>query len=888
MAGYTFHLIPHTHWDREWYLPQSSFLPRLVAALDDLLDRLRSEPDSTFLLDGQTVLLEDYLRVRSDREAELSELVRAGRLQIGPWYVLADELIPSGESLLRNLLLGRADAARLGARTDVLYSPDAFGHPAVWPQLAGEFGIRFGVVWRGLGGEPGQECDLYRWRSPDEKEVLLYHLPPDGYEIGAALPAEPERLARTWSRVRSGLVERAATRQVAVFVGADHHAAHPALSDLRAHLARLEAGNDVRISRLYDFFVAASAEATGAPVITGELRWSYGYTWTLQGVHSTRAPLKRRHARAELALAGIADPLAALSLVLTARDQRPLLNYAWRLLLQSQFHDSIGGCTSDAVAKQVDARLDDARSVSSEIARTSLDALVRNDPDRVRAEPESGEPQLVLWNPVPRRRRAVAVADLSWFRRDVLVGPPGERTPRVGPGGRPCHLIAASGDVVPLQLLDRGSGQERLDAPHHYPDQDEVDWTRVAFTTPELTGFGLTSLSVGAGARSPSAAVWLEGRRMGNELMEVSVAPGGSIELTDRRTRQRYSDLIGFESGGDEGDTYSYAPPSRDRLHRTRGARGVRVLARGPLVAALEVRWSLPAGRRRQSSRSGVVDLRLTLSLHAGSPALRCSLLIENRAEDHRLRMRVPTRLPGGVSLAGGQFGTQARAGLAAGGRRYPRETPVATAPAHRYVGRAVKSRGLALLAPGFFEYELTAGGELMMTLLRAVGQLSRSDLPTRPGHAGWPVATPLAQCPGPERLHFALAPVSQGQLEGGTVLPELWEDLFLPIQPVFLRQASPLTVPAFEVRLEGAGLVFSALKPAETGEALALRCFNATPKPAAGTWHLSSPVAGAQRARADEQGLHEIRLGEGGRSIPFHAAPREIVTIMVTLASSH
>ena len=188
MAGYTFHLIPHTHWDREWYLPQSTFLARLVPALDDLLDRLSTESGSTFLLDGQTVLLEDYLGVRPDHEAAVAELVRSGRLQVGPWYVLADELIPSAESLIRNLLAGQTDAARFGGRSDVLYSPDAFGHPAIWPQLAGEFGIRFGVIWRGLGGEPGQERDLYRWRGPDGREVLLYHLPPDGYEIGAALP----------------------------------------------------------------------------------------------------------------------------------------------------------------------------------------------------------------------------------------------------------------------------------------------------------------------------------------------------------------------------------------------------------------------------------------------------------------------------------------------------------------------------------------------------------------------------------------------------------------------------------------------------------------------------------------------------------------------------
>src|SRR5215207_306934 len=282
MPGYNFHLIPHTHWDREWYLPQPILLARLVSALDDLLTRLASESESTFLLDGQTVLLEDYLSLRPDREAQVADLVRTGRLQVGPWYVLADELIPSGESLVRNLLAGQADAARLGARTNVLYSPDAFGHPAVWPQLAGEFGIRFGVVWRGLGGELGQQSDLYRWRGPDGREVLLYHLPPEGYEVGAGLPANPERLPEIWSRVRSTLVERAATRQVPVFVGADHHAAHPAIVALRSLLSRLEPDSEVRISRLYDFFVAAADEASGVPLISGELRWSYGYTWTLQ------------------------------------------------------------------------------------------------------------------------------------------------------------------------------------------------------------------------------------------------------------------------------------------------------------------------------------------------------------------------------------------------------------------------------------------------------------------------------------------------------------------------------------------------------------------------------------------------------------------------------
>jgi alpha-mannosidase len=886
MAGYTFHLIPHTHWDREWYLSDSTFLARLVPALDDLLVRLGSDPDLTFLLDGQTVLLEDYLRVRPDRETYLAELVRSGRLQVGPWYILADELIPSGESLVRNLLAGQADATRFGARTDVLYSPDAFGHPALWPQLAGEFGIRFGVVWRGLGGEVGQERDLYRWRGPDGREVLLYHLPPDGYEVGAALPADPERLPRVWARLRPVLVDRAATRHVPIFIGADHHAVHPAVPGLQALLTQLEPGSEFRISRLQDFFIAAAAEAAGVAVLAGELRWSYGYTWTLQGVHGTRSPLKRRHARTELLLAGHADPLAGLAWALRGSDRRALLQHAWRLLLQCQFHDSIGGCTSDAVATRVELRLDDARNVAEEIARTSLDTLIGNDPDRVRANPDLAEPQLVLWNPVPRRRSGVVVADLTWFRRDVLIGPPGERMPRMGPGVRPFHLLWGS-ESVGVQSLGRRQGQERLDAPHHYPDQDEVDWTRVALRTPELNGMGLMSLQVGDGWRAGAAATWCSGRTIGNELVEVTIERQGTLELMDRRTGQRYQHLLSLECQSDIGDTYTYAAPQGERPQRHRGPVAVTPLAAGPLVAALELRWSFKAGRRGSDSGRGVVHVRCVVSLYAGSSAVRCSLEIDNRAFDHRLRARVPAKLRGARTRVGGQLGVAERT-VAAAGRTYPRETPVATAPAHRYVAQGSKNRGLAVLAPGFFEYELDPGGDLLITILRAVGQLSRPDLSTRPGHAGWPMATPLAQCQGMERVELALAPLSGAQLERDAVLAQLWEDIFLPIQPVWLRQGSPLSIPSIDIRLEGEGLIFSAIKPAERGTGVVLRCYNVTAEPRAGTWHLSEVVSGASRARADEHLLHEIRLGEAGRSIPFHAAPHEIVTIMVTLAGPH
>ncbi|HEX5964164.1 MAG TPA: glycoside hydrolase family 38 C-terminal domain-containing protein, partial [Gemmatimonadales bacterium] len=837
MTGLTFHLIPHTHWDREWYLTESAFLTRLVPAIDDLLARLRSDPSMNFLLDGQTVLIEDYLRIRPEREAEVAELVRAGRLQVGPWYVLADELIPSGESLIRNLLAGQTDSERLGGRADVLYSPDAFGHPAIWPTLAGEFGIRYGVIWRGLGGEPGQERDLYRWRGPDGREVLLYHLPPDGYEVGAGLPADAERLQLAWSRVRSMLVSRASTRHIPVFIGADHHAAHPAVGRLRSLLEQIEPGSEFRVSRLQDFFSAAAEEAVGVPVICGELRWSYGYTWTLQGVHGTRAPLKRRHAISELALTRIAEPLAALAQATRGGDRRALLHHAWRILIQSQFHDSIAGTTSDPVARRVELRLDDARILASEISRTSLDELVGNIPDRARAKPESTAARLVLWNPVPRRRKTVVVADLSWFRRDVLVGPPGDRLSRIGPGYHPFHLLGATVEV-PVQPLGRRGGQERLDAPHHYPDQDEVDWTRVAFRTPEVGGLGIGVLDVGEHLSAPlRGTAWQRGRALGNEFLEVKIAPNGSLQLLDRRNQEHFRELFVMESGGDAGDTYSYCPPGRDKICRTKGPVRVRPLAAGPLVAAVEASWRLPAGKGLRGERSGTVGARLIVTLYAGCASVRCTLEIENRASNHRLRLRSSTGLGGGSAVAGAHFGTTERPAVAVDRSNYPRETPVAAAPAHRFVAHAAGPRGLAIFAPGFFEYELDRKGDLLVTVLRSVGELSRADLPTRPGHAGWPVATPLAQCHGTERLQFGIAPITETELEGGTAVPELWEDLFLPVRGVWLRQASPLAPAPIDVRLEGYGLVFSGMKPAEQGDGLVLRCYNATARPTAGLW---------------------------------------------------
>ena len=853
----------------------------MVGLLDDLLERLEADPSlKTFLLDGQTILLEDYLAVRPDREPLLRALVAAGRLQVGPWYVLADEQIPSGESLVRNLLIGRADAARLGRRLDVLYSPDAFGHPAILPDLAREFALDGAVLWRGLGD---QGRDLVRWRGPAGGELLVYHLPPQGYEIGAALPADGDALRAAWPAVRDALVTRAATRHVAVFVGADHHRAHPAPEELRRLLAELEAGHEVRISRADEFLAAASSEAEQLPGVDGELRWSYGYTWTLQSTHGTRAALKRRNAVLEARLERVVEPLVALA---GGRDDlRVVLDGAWRRLVANQFHDSICGTTADAVAAAVKARLADVEAMADEIEPRALHRLVGHDPDAARAAADRARPSLVLWNPVARAREGVTVADVTWFRRDILVGPPGNRAPRVSAGAPRFVLVTDAGAVLPVQVLGRMVSHERLDAERHYPDQDEVETVRVAFAAPVIEGLAAVSLATRTGlARLPrgdSRAVRLRDRTLTNQHVMVEVCSGGSISLTDLRTGVRFSTLLELESALDAGDTYTWAPAKGDRPVRSAAICEVTPLASGPYVGVLEARWTFAAGRAPAGTGSGQLRARMVLRLHSDSPVLHYALELDNGAIDHRVRLRSQTGFAGAALLAGAQFGSTVREPVVLDPFAYSRETPVATAPAHRIAAAADQTVGLAFFAPGFFELEWTAAGDLLVTVFRAVGQLSRSDLPTRPGHAGWPTPTPLAQCLGRDRLDLAVAPVTPADAARADRLHALWEDAFIPVTGTWVRNAiSPLRSTG-SITLEGDGLVVSAIKPAAAGAGLVVRCYNASGESTRGCWRFGSRRAGAVRVRADEREPRPVPL-EGGHVLPFDALPGEWVTHLV------
>lgn len=729
----TFHLIPHVHWDREWYLTRHGFLARLLPMLDRTLDLLDAHPALRFHLDGQTIIAEDYLSVAPDRRARLRAAVLRGQLALGPWYVLADELIPRGASLQRNLELGIAAAAELGGHARVLYSPDAFGHPAGLPDLAAQFGLPWAVLWRGLGRVGGRLQDLYRWTGPRGGSVLVYHLPPEGYEMGIGLVTAGADLPAQWRDLRRRMTARAVSQHVAILVGADHHTPSRELPALADRIGALEPDATVRFSGFDEFFRAVESAKPQVASLQGELRNSTGYVWSLQGVHSTRLRMKRRHAEVESKLLDVVEPLVA-----PAGQPRPaLLDQAWRLLVQSQFHDTIAGCAADGVAREQQVRLDAAATIARELATAAIDRLIGHDPDVARRHPESARPALVLWHGGAEPFRGVVLARTSWFRRDVLVGPPGGRVPRIGSGYQPFHLRTQAGEDVPVQVMRIAESTERVDALEHYPDLDLVDEVWIAFRVRDLPPGRPMVLAacLGLAPGPPSApdSVRTRPRSLRNDRIEAVVDRRGRIMIRDLRSGRIVRGIGVIESEPDGGDLYT---PDIDRAGlRTARVVAVREIATGPLVGALELTWTV------EPASGGVIRGRTLLSLHAGEPTLRILVEFDNWAENARLRFRLPLGLRDGVAV-GSPFGAERRQ---AGGldTSWADEAGLPTAPAHDWLASAEPGAGFRLDLPGFFEYELTDQGDVLVTLLRAVGALSKDILTTRRGHAGWTVPTP-------------------------------------------------------------------------------------------------------------------------------------------------
>jgi len=869
----TVHVVSHTHWDREWYHPAERFRQRLASLIDDLIDAPHS-PDAPFLLDGQAVVLEDYLDVRPERSSELSAALREGRIEAGPWFVLADELVPGSEGLVRNLLAGARVLQRLRASAPpVLYCPDSFGHPAAIPELAAGFGKTLVVLWRGLGGASAgaSATDTVRWAASSGSGVLVYHLTRSGYELGANLPTSGEEARARWRRIRDEIGERPAAGHVLLLNGADHHARQEGIDEAVQAVATAASPDVVRRSGLSAFAEALTRAAgeRSIPEVRGELRNSYGYTWTLQGTLGSRAALKREYARAERALVRDVEPWAALAALQGGRSLRHLANAAWHPLLLCQPHDTLCGCSIDAVADAMRLRLASAESQAAGLRELSRDVLIGHDAGSAPAAARQWRSVLVLRNPAPRRRAGVALVRLTLKLADVAVGPGSAhvdvRAPRTSLL-QPVHWPVEE----PVQVLDLSTANERIESPRDYPDNDAVAHFDAAVWVDEVPGYGIVSLPFGERARStPANVVESKGRTITNGRISLRWDGSGRLTLEDLECGRTVSSLLAWESRRDVGDLYTPAVRQRKFVPRFHGTR---VLHRGPLRAVLEQRWRLV-------KRHEHVDLRVHVIVDANAPFLRLRVFGDNGARDHRLRFVVRTDVGDGVVTADAAFGPVERTIPEVAARDAAMEHVVATAPLQRYVSRFSGERGATLYSDGLAEYEAVRNG-FAVTLVRAVGELSRSNLPERPGHAGWPAPTPGAQAPGPFQAEFALL-LHGGRSDETTDLVERTaDDVLLPLTGETLRSALRVAPPVHGVVLEGAGLAFGCAKESEDGEWTVLRCVNLLEREVAGSWQLGGMVREARLARLDETALTPLEAV--GDRVRFLAPVRGVVTILV------
>lgn len=862
------HVLAHTHWDREWYHEAERFRQRLIPLVDELLDDPPPSGES-FLLDGQAVVLEDYLDVRSERAAELSALLRDGRLEAGPWYVLADELIPSGEALVRNLLAGRATVRRLrGECPPVLYCPDSFGHPSILPELAAGFGCGVVVVWRGYGSSRWPAGDTALWRGPSGVEVILYSLPPDGYEYGSSLPTEPPAARQRWGRIAGVLAPRAATGVVLLLNGADHHARQSGQREAVASLAAAAAPARVRATslRVAARRIEEAARHQQLPSVHGELRDSYGYAWTLQGTLGVRAAQKRRNAMIERAL--VRDTEAWIALQPNGGDAatRALLRAAWRTVLQSHPHDTLCGTSIDAVALAMDDRLRAAQAQATGLREGALLALAGHDPSASREALDDSRPAVLLRNPAPRMRGGVAELHLSATEAAIAVGPGS-----VGKQGAARRIPPWGVEGVPLQVLSRGSATALTEAPRAYPRADRVAQVRALGWVGPMAGYSIETRLQRRGARvAVPNPVRVDGWSMENQLYRVSVSTAGEITVADLESGRVVRNVVSLEENEDVGDLYTPAP--RDSLTAPR-LRGRRVTHRGPLRGEIALRYALGDGAR------GRGRCTVRLQLDAGLRALRIELDGVNLDGDHRLRVRVATGLTGSATFADAAFQPVRREALRVPQHEQQDERVVPTAPLHRWVTRFGAEEGATVFSDGLTEYESADDGSVKVTIFRAVGQLSRADLPERPGHAGWPAPTPAAQAPGPWRSRLAFAMHGGDGWRTRQSIADLADDILLPIRGETLRYNLRDPHRAGGLELRGDGLLFSAACPSQETGWMTLRCVNTRDQTVRGSWTVARPVSVAMRARLDETPLAELEVRDG--RVDFEAAPREIVTII-------
>lgn len=860
-----------------------------------------------FTLDGQLATLEDYLEIRPEAEGRVRQLVEAGRLAIGPWQTLMDEFLVSGETLVRNLETGMRRAEELGGSLAAGYLPDMFGHCAQMPQILRRAGIGHALVWRGVPA--AISTSAFRWEAPDGSSVRAEYMP-HGYWGAAYVLSVPDRLAEKIEVLDQALRPFFGERPLLAMYGTDHSEPLPQLVELVERLNVTQSRYDVQLTTLAGYVqaVEAAGSESALPRWRGELR-SGARANMLMGVTSARIDLKAACARAERLLERYAEPLQALH---SASPER-FLELAWRRLLENSAHDSICGCSSDEVCRQVLVRYDEAEQIARGLAEEAA--------GRVAATVPAGS--FVALNPSPSPRAGMVELDCvvpeEWHGVSIeLPGGTLVGTQEVGrsravlleqtlPGGEVAaamHNRMHGRELYGLLLngIETGKGPDGRGVTFHvgpepdplwldvdesmrlleletkaYPDQP---WSVRILGAPRRTllasvpapPLGAVALRPRKGVAPVEAPVEAAGSALRNGLLEVRVEVDGALGLlAEGRSLRGVGRLV---DGGDAGDTYNYAPPPQDAVVDEPLEVSVELRRAGPVRGELAIRrlyrWPLrlAADCTARSGETALVPVTTTVELRTGEPFLRLRIAFANPCSDHRLRLHIPLARRAEVSAAEGQFAVVERGLEAEGGYG---ETPVPTFPASGFVDAG----GVAVLLLHPLEYELVDGRELALTVLRSTGLISRNRHPWRVDPAGPEIPVPDAQCRRDWQIELALLPHG-GTWDQAGVLTQLerFRHPFLTARGTASGEARELPR---GLELRGENVTLSALR--RRGEPLELRLACESPSS-----QLAELVGGFQEAwEVDLLGRQASSLPLEGGTLRVELEPWELRTFQLT-----
>ncbi|MCC6695070.1 MAG: hypothetical protein IT365_05520 [Candidatus Hydrogenedentes bacterium] len=903
-AKFNVFVVPHTHWDRAWYVPFEEFRIRLVRLIDRICDTLEKDPRFTsFSLDGQTVVLEDYLQIRPERRERLKALVEKRRLWVGPWYILPDEFLVSAESIVRNLMLGHAISAEFGHTMNVGYVPDPFGHIAQLPQILQGFGLDTFVFSRGLDSDLKLPLE-FRWLAPDGSSVLALHqmrFYNNAAFLGYRIPwGDPEQMVLdrdlAMQQIETACSELAAVTQTRALLlnnGVDHSEHQPELPKLLNAAARKFPQYDFRICSFEEYVKAAMRDLKGKRLRKHEGELIYRYGDMLHGVYSSRMYLKMANQQCEDLLEKAAEPLSTLAWFTKSGEYpRDLLWHAWRELLKCHPHDDICGCSVDQVHDDMEHRFGVVKQVGSIIVRDALRSIARN----VDHSRQDGVP-VTVFNPLGFTRDEVVEIDIDLSR----------------PGEPWKHFVLSDerGRELAYQLL-RSEDQAWLEPLKGFDVRRHTVRLRL-----ELPSCGYRTLYVREG-RPAHVPQLIKGVKIGERSFEnafytLAFAADGSVQLIDKQTTMRFKDLLVFEDMEDCGDSYNWSYLAKNsqtlttagKRARIRRIRGDAFSATWSVAHVLRVPRCLTADRSARAKEMVALEIVSEVTCHADSPRIDVVTRVENTAEDHRLRVLFPTSIrTESVSIDGHYAVVERPVALPPKRGNLP---PYPTQHQGRFADLSDGKRGFAIINLGMPEFDVVCKGAkrtLAQTLFRSVGWLSREDYVTRPGHAGPPIDTPGAQCLRRMEFRYAFMAhkgdwthmmnealahnvgvlATRGDIHGGTVPQEVGfmsRDANLCGQPTRpLPRGGALPERGSLIDLGNKKVVLSAVKKCESRNSLIVRFYNPGRDTVKGSIKALRPIRQAFLTNLNEQRLQSARVVKG--EVPYTCGSRKVVTVEI------